>query len=646
MLEIAADQGEEAINMEFNDSLGKKRDGCSLVPVTLTDGAYAMTIHFPSQVSAEAWFVVVTLIAGARGIIVYPTGPASGTSTVPTVGDAMDLSTPLEFSSFVTHAGKLFWAYDSGVNRLHVLNNDLVVPFVRRSGLSAPAAPTVANTGVGTYPAIIRYYRVSYLRIDPVTLAVLRMSNLGPPVSFTPSGVNLAARITRPALISEGETHWQIHASADNLAYYELGVPIDNFITFFDDATLPSNYALFALSPLEGANTPFPSVKYLASDGRHLFGFGVWETTNSGGSLTPVPGRVYFTPAIGTSDTGDDERVSNTLEIRGWIDMTPYGGAVDRGISGPVNNRIYVFQNRGIYVLVPTGDEVTPFARVVLTVVYGSMSHWSQVIGEDEQGQPALYFLDPRDGPRRIANGSVIQWLGHDVTDLWQTVNHESTGPAFGIYDQVNKLVKWWVPTGTSNSPDMMIVYDVRRGRSHDNQQEVRAGWSRWTGLLTSARCATMYFADWNLLKTTATAKFVPYVGLTTNDIVRQDRLSITDIGTPFVAFIRSGYFTGQTIRRQKRLIEAFLVSKRSDAFITMVIIEDFHGGPGPLPLSASINTGTGTHLRTYFQDVDLANLTVYQVQLGDDETEFISPDQAWELDQWHGSEEQEAGAR
>jgi hypothetical protein len=154
-----------------------------------------------------------------------------------------------------------------------------------------------------------------------------------------------------------------------------------------------------------------------------------------------VNGRVYFSPAIGTSDTGDDERVSNTLEQRGWIDCTPYGGAIDRGLVGPVNNRMYVFQSHGIYALVPTGDAITPFARTVITLNYGSCSHWSQLIAEDEFGQPAIYFLDPRDGPRRIVNGSTVQWLGREVIDLWGGVNQDAVGPAFGVYDNATKLV-------------------------------------------------------------------------------------------------------------------------------------------------------------------------------------------------------------
>ena len=72
-LEISPDQGEEAVNMEFNDSLGRKRDGCSLVPVTLANGARAMAIHFPSQISAEAWIIMVTSTAGV-GVLVNDAG--------------------------------------------------------------------------------------------------------------------------------------------------------------------------------------------------------------------------------------------------------------------------------------------------------------------------------------------------------------------------------------------------------------------------------------------------------------------------------------------------------------------------------------------------------------------------------------------
>jgi hypothetical protein len=504
----------------------------------------------------------------------------------------------------------------------------------------------VSDTGVGTYPAVIRYYRVQYKVLSGTT--VLRASNLSDYAQFTPSGTGIAARITKPPASGEGETHWQIHASADNLAYYQFSVDLPVSLLSLDDATDPATYALRTLSPLVGANTPFPSVKYLASDGLHLLGFGVWETA-AGNAMVPVPGRVYFTPALGSSTTGDDERVSNTLTQQGWIDCAPSGGGVDRGLAGPMNNRLYAFQSKGIYMLVPTGDPIAPFARVVLTTTYGSVSHNSQVLAEDETGQPALYFLDPNDGPRRISNGRTIQWLGKDVQDIWSHVN--LTNPQvrpFGVYDAANKLVIWWLK-GTAADPNATyaLVYDVARGRP-ESSVVLRYGWSVWTGEFTHARCAIMFSKT---LTTPRPPQAVPYIGLLTGRptgspatityLMRQDGLATTDGGFPFQAFIASRPFTGGTLRRRKRVMEAYLVAKAGAATITQTLTKDF--GVGAATSSQLVTaSGTETRVRKFFDATDIADLIALQVTLGDGS----ALDQTFELDQWVGADELEAGAR
>src|SRR6185295_14154233 len=109
---------------------------------------------------------------------------------------------------------------------------------------------------------------------------VLSASNLSAATPFTPTGTGAAVRLTPNTTPGEGETHLQYHGSADDLAYYALSgdIPIGGPPDFLDTVN-PADYALGTLSPLVGANTPFPSVKFLGSDGLHLLGFGVWETT-------------------------------------------------------------------------------------------------------------------------------------------------------------------------------------------------------------------------------------------------------------------------------------------------------------------------------------------------------------------------------
>jgi hypothetical protein len=120
-----------------------------------------------------------------------------------------------------------------------------------------------------------------------------------------------------------------------------------------------------------------------------------------------------------------------------------------------------------------------------------------------------------------------------------------------------------------------MIVFDVTRGRTTDNN-EVRGGWVRWDGVLASAHCGTLYFAKWSLA-TLATAERVVYVGLTNLALVRQDKLSSTDMGTAFTSSLRSPVFTGGTLLRRKRLMESYLIAKASaTASLDLTIIKDF----------------------------------------------------------------------
>jgi hypothetical protein len=637
-LMVPEDMVVEAQNWRFTGALGKKRDGAVEVILTLTASPilryHAFARFLPGQdPTLEELFIV----DDAGRIFRVPVAAA----LLLALADAYEVPTQSYLTTFVQHHGKLFIAYNSAVNRLHVYDPTTSTTTVRRSGLATPAAPTVANTGVGTYPATLRYYRVNYKVLSGTT--VLRVSNLGANVSFTPSGTGLAARVTKPAASGEGETHWQLHGSADDLAYYQLSGDLPVATTTFDDTVNPANYALGTLSPLVGANTPFPSVKFLGSDGLHLFGLGVWETA-AGDAMPPVPGRVYFTPAIGSSDTGDDERVSNTLTQQGWIDCSPEGGGVDRGLSGPLNNRMYAFQSKGIYMLVPTGDPVAPFARVVMTNAYGSVNHWSQVIGEDQDGQPSLYFLDPGDGPRRISVGRTLEWLGKDVYDVWQTVNLNAAHVAFGVYDGPRKLVLWWVATGVAMRPNLMIVFDVARGRV-EATSILRYGWAVYTGTLANAQCALMFSktlaAERSLTK-------VPYVGHVISSevqvfckLLRQDGTINTDAGTPFQAFIQSKPFTGGTLRRRKRVIEAYLVAKTGSAIITQTLVKNFGEVTEATtqPLAAA---GTETRVRKFFDDTDAADLIALQIQLGDGS----ALDQTFELDQWIGADEVEQGAR
>ena len=488
---VPDDMGTEALNVVFVDGgLAERRPGAQLIPVTgdAFTGIAAAEKNVPPSGLADANLLIVSNDVPPK-ILAFDTAFV-GTSL--TLKDAITGS-PADVTSCQLN-GKQFLAYQSGHNRLHVwdpLNGPTVV---RRTGLPPAGAPSVADHGSGTYAATLRYYRVSWQVIaGGVTL---RQGELGPDTAFTPSGSGLSARVTKPTASGEGETHWTVWGSLDNETYYFL-TQLAVATTVYDDTAAPSTYSLGAASPIEGSFLDFPSVKFLLSDGTRMYGLGVFETTDvDGTSLAPVPGRLYYTPVLGSTGDGDDERIESTVDTEGWIDLTPGGaGAEDRGLGGPINGEIFAFQSKGIFRLIPTGQAQVPLARVHVSPHVGALSHKSIVLAEDETGAPAIYFLNPEDGPRRIGAGGAMQWLGRDVNDLWQRVNQDAaTVKAWGLFDGANKRVLWFISVDGSDTPTLIFMFDVTKGESQGFI--VRKGWAQWTGNAATWEAGVMFPSD------------------------------------------------------------------------------------------------------------------------------------------------------
>ena len=627
-LAIPEDMGAEMLNVTLHEGgLGIKRGGSEAVTLSaaLTNTGSAIGAWVPAQnPAASELFIVDTGSALSR----IHTG---NTRTTLTVADAFQNVYDV---SMVGLRGSFYIAYNSAVNRLHRYTSGTALGV---AGLAAPGQPAaIANTGAGSYPATLRNYRVAYVQMSGST--VLRRSNLGTSDGFIPSGTGTAARVTKPAAINEGETHWVLYgAELSDGPYYELATTAVATTTY-DDSTDPADYSAGEPAPLEGAYYPFPSVKYLLTDGTRLFGFGVWESS-AGSSVLPVAGRVYFSPAIGSTDGDDQERVQFTVDQEDYVDVGVNAGGVDRGLGGPVNGMIYVFQDRGIYMLVPTGQATAPFRRVVVTDAHGALTHQSIVMGEDEAGNPALYFLDPNDGPRRLSQGSIVQWLGKDVWDIWQTVNLSATGiAAWGTYDSRNKRVIWAVATGSSNVPDRMIVFDVTHGvRTEDGS--IRRGWTTWTGELPASACGVMFAST--LAATRPLTKTLYACDSSAAVLQRQVSTATSDQSTAFQAYVTSKAFDWDPIGRTKRILRSFLVTTK-EALISLQLTIIRNWGAESRSVTVSIDSsGTETRVRPQC-DLDVAGLITGQVTIGD---ASATASGSWELDRWEAEIEIDAGA-
>lgn len=333
--------------------------------------------------------------------------------------------------------GKVFLAYNSNVNRLHVYDGTSV----RRVGVVASAAATVANTGAGAYPATLRYYKIQWELRSGSTLVA--ESELSPSVSFTPSGAGTAARITQPTP-SDSATHWVVYASADDVSYYELA-RIDTATTTYDDTNLTSIYGTVAapnLAPLAGLHVPPPSAKYLATDGERLLMAGAFETTASSGETTPSPKRVWFTRPLGAIGVGDDEDITQTGDFRYYLDIDdPNDGAITA--LQQINGVVYVFFAESTWRLVPTGIENKPFRPERVSGTVGAESQLATCVGSTANNEEAIYFYSTRTGLNRVTLGSGVEWLGSDVVPKIPATTVQGVRLA---YDRTRRDV-WFIST-------------------------------------------------------------------------------------------------------------------------------------------------------------------------------------------------------
>lgn len=622
---VTPGQVAECLNVHlYGDSeMVTKRAGSS--PLTLTGDAHSginnLFRHVPGQAETAAEVFLIDN-SGTTKILRVAGGTAKVNLTLmDTLADAINVCA-------VSLNGKLFFAYNSAVNRLHVFDPNYDTTSIRRVGEGTPAAATVANTGAGAYPATVRYYRIAFTRqVGGVTK---QRSLLSASVSFTPSGAGTAARITEPASLSEGETHWEIYGSTDNALYY--GPLYTDVVgsTTRDDSSTPSTWATsFSLSPSEGANTPFPSVKFLATDGNRLVGFGFWESA-AGDSLTPKAGQVVFSPVLDTSGINDEERVSNTTTLIGTINISRNAGAEERGLVY-FGDRFLAGFSRGIFALLPTGNDASPFRRVGLTRRLGFVNQQSICIGQDENGQEALYFLDPSDGPYRYTPTNGFQWCGKDVKDLWDTFNDAGVlGKAWAVYYADMKQVWFGIATGASDATTKILVLDVVTGRATESDG-VRGGWTVYTGDLASTRCGAMLPKT---IAATMTRALVPYVGqsgLTT--ILKYDPAVTSDNSMPFQAYIESFGFEIEPVFQNKAVAKSYVLGKaETGVTLTQTLIRNFGDETNRTDTVVMTAAGSETRLLKKFEASALVEAFAFQVRLGDS----AAAANAWVIDRWY----------
>jgi hypothetical protein len=621
-LEVPADQSVESKNVHFyNSGLGTKRGGSTSITESGPSGHNALFEYVPGQDPTAAELFVVDN-SGTKKILRGATGASSTSITLSNLTLTDNISSEPYNTSAAVLNGKLYLAYDSTVNRLHVFDPGLSTTKVRRAGMGTPAAPTGADDAAGGL-SLSRSYKVAFT--EQRSSVTVRRSLLSPVLTRT-IAAKAGSTITKPASLSEDETHWELYAADTATGTYYLMATTAVGTTTYDDTA--SAIDTTTAEPTIGANTPFPSVKYLGTDGKRLYGLGAWESS-AGDSLAPKNGRFYFGPVLDSSSVHDDERINNTTTLQGWLDLARNSGGADRGVTQkPIANVIYAFQSVGVYALMASNNASTPYRRVVQSSRVGGVNQQSIVIASDRNGGECAYFLDPTLGPFTVGGQDGLKWCGKDVKDLWDTFNKDATTvPAFGVWYPDRNQVLFWIATGSSNTPNLILALDVTE-QYVDDDGDLRGGWSVYDGTYAAATCGVMFS---NTVATTRSRNRVPYVGLTSGTVLlRYDEAVTSDNGTAFQAYVTSGALAQET--RGIEIKRAYLrASAQSGVTIQQSLTRNFGDETNRTSTVLLTATGSQTDVLRKFEDAALQDGDAVQVTLGD----ASAVASAWQLHGW-----------
>lgn len=578
----------EAMNVDLDGGgLGQRRNGSAVI-ASLDIGVYpvfGMYNYIPAggdYRDAELWWAAVSTIRRFKGGL--------------TTAFALPDSFGFQYIQFASLAGKLYMAYAGSVDRLHVWDGTVV----RRVGVGTPAAaPIVANFGAGTYAPVVRHYKVAYIEL--AGLDVVRRSELSPVATFTPSGAGTAARVTKPAAVSEGETHWELYGSADNVSYYRVARTLVATTTF-DDTTAPSGYKFLPLATDTGENTVSGSPQYIIADGNRLLMAGSWAGVAK-------RSRVWFTPVIGASDIGDSERVPPD----NYVDLNEDDGGRISGFGGPIEGSILVFKRQSLYKMVPTGNAAAPYQVVLVSKTIGAISQESIINAEDQAGRPAIYFLSVR-GPYRYGAGG-LEYLGAAIEDIWADTWLDAGWHSHGIYYPAKNQLWYWITwgpgAGATIVPSVRVVYDTTLN-----------AWTVHSGASCLAYSSALFARDSGV--NGPGLDLAPILGkaggmsLGDGQIWQADNEGqTTDNGAAYQAYIKTKAYVPAGFGRACGISDPHVVAGVTPSTVTLTVTRNLgeQTRSVTIPLAAQ---GTETHRQAQAPGLGLANVWAVQFTIGD----------------------------
>lgn len=512
--------------------------------------------------------------------------------------------------------GKLFIAAKGTHNRLLVWDGTVL----RWAGLNQAILGSVANIpAVGTFSGT-RYYRIRFTQ--QVSGATTRRSEPSPTATFVPSGTSTGARLTRYLFVTdptdpscEGQTHWEVEASLDNILFYRIAtVPIAT-ATYDDTTPFSTGYASGVLSEAVGEYLAPGSARHVTVDEDRLLLAGSYF----------VPGEdatVWWTPVAADDGVGNDERLPQaTLQYIRFDGLS--GGNLTALVAG-VNGAVYPFKRSRIYKMVRTGILASAYDPVTESWSRGATMRGATA-GLDEHGLPCVYFLDDAKGLCRIGSRGVED-LARNVETTWKRRNKMATiQPRIVHYPELDHV--WYsVALDGADVPTLLFVYETQYGAS-----------LYYNGLPATARAFTLFPREDLTLHPVFGTAVSPLEGGGTSYLHFGD-VGETDNGVVYRAFLTTRPWALGAVYQKFGVMSAVLVATASRATVLVQLVRNL--GVETLERSVSLSAENGEpYVVRPLDSLSLSGLNLLQFGLGD---EFASA-QAWSLEQlaWRSRREE-----
>lgn len=628
---LPANQITDSRNVDFRDgALGAKRRGTLAIDINgsaFDSPVIAVFRHTPTTTNSndELWGL------DENGNLDRRVG-GSWQGGVTVVNDVLTVRARNYDANAASLHGKLFIAAQGDHDRLLVWDGTVL----RWAGIQQAQEPTIADSAsAGSYSGT-RYFRIRYIERNAADTVTLRRSEPSNVVTFVPSGSNTGALLTKPAgtestssAYCEGQTHWEVEASIDNILFYRIATVAIGTSTYTDLQSFTAGYSSFTLSESVGEYVVPGAARHVCVDEDRILNAGSYF-------YDALDSRVSWTPVAADDGVGNDERIPTATKQ--YIDFDGLdGGGVNALVAGVVGN-VYVFKATRIHKMVRTGILASAYSALAESLSRGATPRGA-CAGSDQAGLPCCYFLDPSVGLCRIGR-SGVEDLARAIRVTWRGRNPDALiGPRIVYYPTLDQV--WY--TSPIADTEAIQTSDVSTILTSDGS-EIHSGLTApgllivfgvyesgnvfHDGLVGEAQALNLFPTD--------DRNIVPVIGTSIVDVEGGGESSLhfadtgtTDSGTPFRAYVRTKPYMLGDLWSKFGLMAAAMFARATSAVLSLTMIRNM----GIEEVEVSVNTtpaGDESHVIKPIDNASMAELNSVQIEFGDGE----ASEQEWSVDQ------------